>query len=361
MNNVIFFVFDPSPRIERRIDDFVNAGFVVEVYGYKYDITNVDYCNSPNYTYNVLETIPHGISYRKRLAGLASIRKVSQNYDHEKTLFYFFSLNVAAIAPFLKIKYVYEESDMLFDRFQNAFARKIVIAFNKYVIKRSAITVMTSKGFENFYYGKEGLSNIEIVPNKVNSRCRDLPVVNKRPFDACHIRFGFAGNIRYKATLSLARIIARHFPNHEFHFWGNTESLNSKDLDLLNDYSNIFLHGVFKNPEDLPSIYAAIDFCVCNYDIDGINPRYAEPNKLYEALFFNTPIMVSPGTYLGKKVKALGVGFDIDSYNETTIKRTIDSITESVYSVFINNIKLIPKESLITDNTTLINRIRGLK
>jgi glycosyltransferase involved in cell wall biosynthesis len=360
MNKVVFFVFDPSPRIERRIEDFIDAGLDVDVYGYKYDVVNVDYCNSPKYTYNVIETIPHAVSYKRRLAGLKKIKEIVRRYDKKNTIFYFFSLNVAAIAPFLHIKYVYEESDMLFDRFGNKLARRLVIAFNKHVIKRSAIAVMTSEGFAEFYYGDKRPNNIEFVLNKVNAKCLSLPPVEKLSFDVNHIRFGFAGNIRYKATLNLAAIIAKCYSNHEFHFYGNTESLPSSQLDVLKTYPNIVFHGLFKNPVDLPRIYASMDFCVCNYDITGVNPRYAEPNKLYEALFFDTPILVSPHTFIGKKVKEQKVGFEIDSYDETLVKNTIDSLDQATYNELVNRIKLIKKETLITDNALLVNRIKSI-
>lgn len=361
MNNIVFFVFDPSPRIERRIEDFVDAGFNVEVYGYRYDVINVDYCNSSKYKYNVIETVPLNVSYKARIAGLKKIKSIVRQFDKKTTLFYFFSLNVAAIAPFLHIKYIYEESDMLFDRFGKKILRKIVIVFNKYVIRKSVITVMTSEGFADFYFGEKRPRNIEFVLNKVNVKCLGLPVIEKRPFDVNNIRFGFAGNIRYQATLNLARIIAKVYPQHEFHFFGNVESLEVNDLESLKQYPNIFLHGLFKNPDDLPSIYASLDFCVCNYDVTGINPRYAEPNKLYEALFFDTPILVSPNTFIGKKVKAWDVGSEIDSYDENRIKQTVNGINREMYDRMVSNIKALPKADLVTNNTSLINRIRNLK
>ena len=361
MNRIVFFVFDPSPRIERRIEAFVDSGFDVSVYGYKYDVVNVDYCNSSKYDYNVLATIPHAVSYKERVKGLFLVRDVIRQYDKRNTLFYFFSLNVAAIAPFMGIKYIYEESDMLFDRFEKKLLRGGVILFNKIVIRKSAITVMTSEGFAQFYYGDRYPNKIKFVLNKVNAKCLHLPIVPKRPFDVSNIRFGFAGNIRYQATLSLASIIAKLYPQHEFHFFGNTEALSNDKLEPLMRYPNVYFHGLFKNPDDLPSIYAAMDFCVCNYDITGINPRYAEPNKLYEALFFDTPIMVSPMTYIGEKVKKYNVGLEIDSYDEQLVQKVVDGITEESYFEMLRNIRGISKERLVTDNRSLLDSIKSLR
>lgn len=361
MKKIVFFVFDPSPRIERRIEDFVDAEFDVTVYGYRYDVVNVDYCNSPKYEYHVIETIPHAVSYKRRFTGLKKIKEIVKRFDRKQTVFYFFSLNVAAIAPFLNIKYIYEESDMLFDRFGKKILRNAVIAFNKHVIRKSAITVMTSEGFAQFYFGEKRPANIFFALNKVNARCQELPAIDKPQYDENKIRFGFAGNIRYEATLNMARVIAKNYPQHEFHFFGNTESLTSEQMQVLSCSPNIFSHGYFKNPIDLPSVYAQMDFVVCTYDIEGVNPRYAEPNKLYEAIFFNTPIIVSHNTFLGDKVKKLGIGFAVDAFDEEEIKTLVDALTRDCYTQLCESIKAIPKEESISDNRRLIKLIRDLQ
>ena len=52
-------------------------------------------------------------------------------------------------------------------------------------------------------------------------------------------------------------------------------------------FPNVKLHGKFKNPSDLSVIYNKIDLNVICYDTTSINVRIAEPNKLYESIFFN--------------------------------------------------------------------------
>lgn len=77
------------------------------------------------------------------------------------------------------------------------------------------------------------------------------------------------------------------------------------EAESLKDINNIFFHGAFKNPIDLPKIYSKIDFIVATYDTTTLNPQYAEPNKIYEAIFFRTPIIVSYNSYLANKVNKL--------------------------------------------------------
>ena len=58
---------------------------------------------------------------------------------------------------------------------------------------------------------------------------------------------------------------------------------------------------------------------------------FAEPNKLYESIFFNCPIIVSKGTFLGNKVEELGIGFAIDSMNNESITTFLNSLPDMDY------------------------------
>ena len=96
-------------------------------------------------------------------------------------------------------------------------------------------------------------------------------------------------------------------------------------------------------------------------NVNDIYPEIKEPNKLYEAMFFDTPIIVSPQTYIGKKVKSLNVGFEIDSYDERLVKEVIDAIDDKTYNELRNNVKAINKQVLVTDNSSLVKRIKELQ
>ena len=48
------------------------------------------------------------------------------------------------------------------------------------------------------------------------------------------------------------------------------------------------------------------------YDADMANVRVALPNKLYEAVYCEMPLIVAKGTYLQQLVESWGVGLAID-------------------------------------------------
>ena len=132
-----------------------------------------------------------------------------------------------------------------------------------------------------------------------------------------------------------------------------------KELYIKNT-GRIFFHGTFKNPDDLPHIYSQLDFVVATYDVSGINPRYAEPNKLYEAIFFRTPIIVSRNSFLEHKVKELGVGFSVNALDDNDIVSQINAITPDIYKDYVSKLESIEKESVVTSNEELIHKVLSL-
>ena len=247
---------------------------------------------------------------------------------------------------------------MLFDRSKNPIVRKLIIWANKRIIKKSYKTVMTSQGFADYYYGDKIPKNIVIIPNKVSAACLDLPAVAKEPFDVNHIRFAFTGNARYDSIFNMCKIVGVHFPQHEFHFYGTLNYFTEAQKKAVSEYKNVFVHGPFKNPDDLPGIYSKIDFVISTYDAGGVNVQYAESNKIYESMFFETPIFVSTNTVLQKIVNKYNMGYAINALNDEEVIRTINSITTGKYEEFRASLKAIDKKESVNDNTIFFQQLK---
>ena len=81
-----------------------------------------------------------------------------------------------------------------------------------------------------------------------------------------------------------------------------------------------------------------------------MNVKYAEPNKLYETIFFRRPIIVSSGTFLASKVKKLGIGYDADAYSEANVCNLVRQI-KSDYAEKISALTTIDPELALDDET----------
>ena len=159
--------------------------------------------------------------------------------------------------------------------------------------------------------------------------------------------------------MRFARVIGREFPQHEFHFWGDVEREDYIDEETR-AYKNVFVHGRFKNPNDLMKIYEQTDVSIVCYDTVSGNVRIAEPNKIYESIFFETPIVVSSGTFLADRVKEFGIGYDIDASKDKEIISFLNRIDVKSIESIILRMKSIPWQSVVDDSSELMEALRNI-
>lgn len=363
VNKIVFIVRTMVPRVDKRIKEFIANGYDVEVYGFEFENVRIDNSKNTAYFYNVLATIPNfpnQLSYKQRaVLFYKKIKEVIKKFDKKETLFYFFTINTSFVTLVSRgLLFINEESDMLFDRASNPLVRKLIIWANKRIIKKSYKTVMTSQGFADFYYGDKIPSNIVIIPNKVSAACLNLPTVEKQPFDVNHIKFAFTGNARYNSIFNMCKVVGEHFPQHEFHFYGTLNYFTEEQKQAASKFKNVIVHGPFKNPDDLPEIYSKIDFVISTYDSAGVNVQYAESNKIYESMFFETPIFVSTNTVLEKIVNRHNIGFAINALDDDVVIKTIESITKEKYEEFRTALQAIDKKDSVNDNTIFFQSLK---
>lgn len=353
---LIFIVGSLSDsHIIRRAQCLKEKGYGVEIYGFRRGISTHN--NFDGILVHELGEIEDQ-HYLKRLrterkAVLGTIARFPKD-----TLFYVWGFDLALFTFLKGRKYVYEISDIRHGEFiwpLNLFFKKLDLS----IISKSKGTLLTSEGFSE-YLGTTNNNKVILMPNQLSEVYKDMERPKPRkPID--RIKFGFVGYYRYPNTvLRLAKLIGDNPDRFEFHFWGTgpkpmLDAINK----LCNENTNIFEHGAFQNPMDLPKIYNEIDIVACNYDAQGVNERIAEPNKLYESIYFNKPIVVSSGTFLGKKVERMGCGYAIDSYNEDHIKSFLDALTADALYVKSQRANSIPLTEIIEDYTQLIEIIKS--
>ena len=352
------FVFNNASdtRCKKRVEEFVDMGYNVKVYAF--DRKGRKPTPSPKFDISIIGEHDISMNYVQRaLIIRKSLKRLFQQYKNENVIFYLFFFDVAFVGHMLTNKpYIYELSDMPYSSIGNSIIRGLFERADRRIIKKSFLTTLTSEGFIDYLFKKKRPSNYVIVPNRVDKRILDLPYV-ETPVDINHLRFSFVGGFRYKSTLDFIHYAAKNFPQHTFSVDGNIIKYEKELNELSVKFRNVLLNGIFKYPDDSPSIYSRTDIVLSNYDSESINAQYAEPNKLYEALFFNTPIIVSSGTFLAKKVKQLGIGWDVDSSNEQAVISLIRGITEDQLEMMKASCKKIPVKEKVNENPRLFDYI----
>ena len=301
--------------------------------------------------------IVNGGNYLKRMFVLyKSLKKVfKQNLP--QSVYYVSTFDLAIFCCLYRKRFIYEVSDIVYTSFPR-MAREIFRHIDQILVRRSLFTLMTSEGFKIYLFGNKLIDKIYYTPNRLSNYFkkeeRGIHI-----FENGKIRFSFIGLIRYPNTVfRFAKVVGKYFPEYEFHFYGICDVNYERDLnELVEMYKNVYYHGPFKNPDDLKAIYAHTDVTICCYDTTNINERIAEPNKLYESIFFTSPIVVTQNTFLSQRVMLLKCGYSINPFSDNSIKEFIETLTIEELKEVSNNMFHIDKDELI-DNTEDVMRER---
>jgi glycosyltransferase involved in cell wall biosynthesis len=337
----------------KRVEEFIDNGYKVTVYGYKRKGKTL-----PKHSYVpiILGEIQER-NYSARLNLFRTTIKSIASSCKGKIVFYS-SLDVAIFGRmYIDSPYIYEVCDLTELTIGNSVIRNLLSYINRRVIKKSIKTIITSEGFAE-YFGEKLKDKFYLIPNKISPNIPHF-VEKSRKLDKI-IKIGFVGIIRFETIFRFINSCADYGKNIEIHLYGiysEADEWAIKTKMLKAD--NIFYHGPFSNPNDLPMIYENIDLLLCAYT-PSLGVMYAEPNKLYEAIYFRCPIIVSENVFIGDKVKRLGVGYAINSMNKNSVIQFLESLNNIDYQRKIEACKAISQENCLNNNHSFFDYIRAL-
>lgn len=363
MKKVVFIVNTiRQARCSRRIEEFVEHGYPIEVYGFDRED---DKRSLPSFPIKIIGTFQNGSNYLVRIREIRNAIKeiINNHHNKDEVVFYLFNLDIAiafrSIVGSGKYKYLYEVSDLAELIVPNTAIRKVLIWQNKRTMKKSLHNVFTSEGFCD-YYNTIPRKKITVIPNKVDEKCSYKDISDKS-INLNRIKIGFVGIIRFETVYNFAKV-CKCFSNVEFHLYGlvsKGDEYAKKLEELVNDSTNIYLHGPFNNPQDLPSIYERIDMVLSAYP-PTLGVKYAEPNKLYEAILFRCPIIVNDYTFLAEKVRRLNVGFVINALDESNIEKFIKGIDDATYQDKVKSCLEIPQKDCVNINDEFFEKLKTI-
>lgn len=353
----VIFIFNSthSPLPYKRVREFISEGYKVESFAFDRGVPSK---NDPqDFKLTVVGFSPELMPYAKRIPilikGLKKIKKAIKKRD---VFLYIWGLDIACLSRiYLRKPFIYEEADLVHTYFGNKLLRKTFEILDKLIVKKSLLSNFTSEGFVQYHYGGEAPQNTNVIPNKLSADIKKVPLLEGHLFNSNSIHIGFVGGFRFKSIYSFTKIFVDKYPQHIFHVFGMMDDVpESKELQ---NYPNFVYHGVFKNPQDLPFIYSHLDLVLCTYDIGYENVKYAEPNKIYEAVYFETPIIVSKGTFLSQKVERLGIGYSLDPFNKQEIYDFIESLDNKSIQEKKKNAELLGRDYAINDNKAFFKQL----
>lgn len=192
---------------------------------------------------------------------------------------------------------------------------------NRYVHK----LIVTSARFYEAYYSRFFTKPHFILENKPLRHILPPRPEKKEASDANIIRIGIVGFFLYKVPYDTLFSVIRARTDVEVHIYGKGRYEN-----LLRSYAellpNVHFHGEYHFFKEIGRIYSGIDILYAVYDTteQSLNNRLALPNKLYEAMYFKVPLIVSEGTYLSEIVASLGIGYAVDCTDAAQLDRVLN-------------------------------------
>lgn len=334
----------------KRVEEFIKKGCQVEVYSFS---RGGDAKVSQLFNVSIIGEFSNDLPYLRRIRLMwKALKGVLRKTKDENCIYYLIRNDVALLYSFMSNKpYIFEEADMTHANIKNKFVRLYMENRIKTIIKKSIVSVFRSEGFIKYHFGEKRPNNVFVIPNKLNPTILTLPPIEKSDIDINHLRFGFVGVIRHSSILIFSKLLMSKYPQHEMHFYGiyGTEK-ERQEYSVLNDFPNFYFHGKFVSPNDLPAIYSKIDIVLSTYDTSGVNARYLEPNKLYESIYFETPIIVSSETYLSDIVNKFNIGYSINTKNEESINRFLENLSLENLLEKKYYLRQIEKNKCINDN-----------
>lgn len=231
-----------------------------------------------------------------------------------------------------KNKYILDIRDYTYEKY--LFYKCIVMK----LIDSSYFTGISSKGFLRFLDSNDRLIYTHNITNE-DAEVEDYKVLKLNE----KVNIGFVGGVRYFKENST--LISKLDPNiFELYYIGYRHA----DCDLEkycseNAISNVHFRGKFNN-EEKPMIYKDIDIINSLYGDFSLEVTTAIPNRLYDALLYKKPILVSKGTYLADVVVNKGIGLAVDIFNDDINNILIKYIEDLDYDTFLVNINLFMRE-----------------
>lgn len=196
--------------------------------------------------------------------------------------------------------------------------------------------VVTSPEFYNKYYYKliEDKKMV-FVPNAPDQEVFS----HYKHKSSGKFTIGFIGGIRYLKQMKMLVDVAGELDCEVlFAGAGGTSTEYAEITDYCKDRKYVTFTGRYDYEKEIAEIYGKVDCVYAVYDASNPNVRIALPNKLYEAIVCELPIIVANGTYLAELVNKWGVGCSVSYTDSYELKKEIIKLMndQNYYNKFVH-------------------------
>ncbi|MCL9633578.1 hypothetical protein L2095_02470 [Bacillus zanthoxyli] len=296
-----------SPYIKKYIS-LIDCEYDV-IYWNRHDIDE-DVGASKTFAFNF--KMDEGKSKIEKLVGYLKFRtyatKILQNNNYDGVIVLQTSMGILlkkTLIKYYQYKYVVDIRDYTMER------NKLFYRIERNLINKSALTVISSKGFKKFLPPYDYV----VVHNDNDISQEDMEKFLSRKTVRKKIAISYIGLIRFHEQNKKIILKFKNDERFTIRFIGK-DAFALKEFCEENQIQNVELIDQF--PPDKTMYYYNETDIICNlYGNNTPLLDFALSNKLYYAAKLNMPILVCPDTYMEEisTKYGFGISFDLDSDN----------------------------------------------
>lgn len=265
----------------------------------------------------------HQKGFFQYLKYIRYIKKILKEYNYEKIIVFGIQLSFL-LGRSLKHK------DYIIDIRDYHFLSKAIKT--KKILKQSRAIVLSSNGYKAFIPNHE---NILINHNfNIKNVYPDISVNNlQRKKDAVITISSIGANRDLSESIRLIDQLKNH-DTIKLNFHGKSEvnSILNKYI-INNNITNVEVTGFYEKYYEY-KYYEKSDLINSFRDNRIYNNRVALPNKLYNSLYYNKPIITNEGSYLAELISTYNLGF-VTNIHEKIGQQIIQYLDEFNHDEFI--------------------------
>lgn len=351
--NILFLINHfPNPRIGKRIKILGAVHNVSLIYWHRLRKNETSYYGRINLedeaaVYPVYLRAPYGntalrfvLLFLFLVRALFTINREKPDIIHAGNFDMLFIAAVYRIFFDWETKLVYEVADLpriTFFRHKAGWKKVVFILYHmveKKITHYISLIILTAPSFWNQYFS-------EFISEKKYFHFPNVPF--RRVFEGYRNRpknvftIGYVGYLRYPRQLFTLIEVVKQLKGEARLFIAGNGPLRDEILNRIEDIDFIEYYGAYNYEEEAAILYSHIDSVYSVYDGQSENVRAAIPNKLYDAIVTELPIIVAEGTKLSDFVNKNGVGISINSESSAELRDALVKLSGD--SGYVESIK----------------------
>ena len=220
-----------------------------------------------------------------------------------------------------KIKFIFDIADFIetFDSTWPKILRFIIRKLYVPIYKVSDYIILPDKNRlinipEKFHHKVKYINNAPVIKN---TESLETAKINNDKLNIIYY-----GGLSDDRGIRLLLELSNNFPNIQVHIagWGQLES-------TIKNYSNVIYHGMLEESNIL-RLLSSMDYSFIVYDPKHEHNQIASPNKFFEAIQLQVPMIVCEGTSIDKEILRLGIG-EVIQYDYQSLANLIINISRT--------------------------------